>query len=297
MNSMSPAPPAPPAKRRGLGRGLDALLQGSGSPETPAGDIGVRQLRLFELHPSAVQPRSRFEETDLEQLTNSIREQGIVQPLIVTPDPKGGFIIVAGERRWRAARRAGLESVPAVVRQVRDERHLLELALVENLQRADLNPLEEAEAYQALHRDFELSQEEIAQRVGKGRPTIANSLRLLKLSEPVRDLLRSGAMTPGQARPLLAIEDPEAQERWAERAVREGLTARQLEKFMAAKAPAPPKLPRKPVEPNTAAAADRLTQHLSAKVEIHRRRKGGEIRIRFHNEEELIRLYERIVED
>lgn len=285
----------PPVKRRGLGRGLDALLSGGGEP--PPVESGIRQLRLFELHPSAMQPRSRFDEPDLEQLANSIREQGIVQPLIVTPDPKGGFIIVAGERRWRAARRAGLETVPAVVREVRDERHLLELALVENLQRADLNPLEEAEAYLALHRDFELSQEDIARRVGKGRPTIANSLRLLKLSPAVREFLRNGSLTPGQARPLLSVEDAEAQERWAERAVREGLTARQLEKFMASKAPAPAKLPRRAPEPNTAAAAERLTQHLSAEVNIHRRRKGGEIRIRFHNEEDLIRLYERIVAD
>jgi ParB family chromosome partitioning protein len=295
---MTTPPASPPNKRRGLGRGLDALL-----PNAPAGEPhignegGVRQLRLFELHPSTVQPRTRFEETDLEQLADSIREQGIVQPLIVTPDPKGGFIIVAGERRWRAARRAGLESVPAVVREVRDERHLLELALVENLQRADLNALEEAEAYHALHQDFGLSQEDIAQRVGKGRPTVANSLRLLKLSPGVRELLRSGQLTAGQARPLLAVGDPETQERWGDRAVREGLTARQLEKFMGAKAEVAAKasVPKRGPDANTAAAAERMTQHLATKVEIARRRKGGEIRIRFHDEEELIRLFERIV--
>jgi ParB family chromosome partitioning protein len=294
---MTTTPAGPTNKRRGLGRGLDALLPATTAADPQlAAEAGVRQLRLFELHPSAVQPRTRFEETDLEQLADSIREQGIVQPLIVTPDPKGGFIIVAGERRWRAARRAGLESVPAVVREVRDERHLLELALVENLQRADLNALEEAEAYHALHQDFGLSQEDIAQRVGKGRPTVANSLRLLKLSPGVREYLRRGELTAGQARPLLAIGDPEAQERWGERAVKEGLTARQLEKFMSAKAGvAKTAVPKRGPDANTAAAAERMTQHLATRVEIARRRKGGEIRIRFHDEEELIRLFERIV--
>jgi ParB family transcriptional regulator, chromosome partitioning protein len=276
-----------PTKRRGLGRGLDALLP----VDAPSQEAGVRQLKLFELHPSAVQPRTRFAESDLEQLADSIREQGIVQPLIVTPDPKGGFIIVAGERRWRAARRAGLESVPAVVRQVRDERHLLELALVENLQRSDLNALEEAEAYQALQRDFGLAQDDIAQRVGKSRPTITNSLRLLKLPLLVRELLRSGELSAGQARPLLTLGDPEAQEALARRAVAEGLSARQLETRVSAK-PSKSSAKKPKLEPNTVAAADRLTQLLSTRVEIRRAKRGGEIRLRFHDEEDLMRLYE-----
>lgn len=280
-----------PPKRRGLGRGLDALLPAA----EPSVETGVRQLKLFELHPSAVQPRTRFAESDLEQLTDSIREQGIVQPLIVTPDPKGGFIIVAGERRWRAARRAGLESVPAVVREVRDERHLLELALVENLQRSDLNALEEAEAYQALQRDFGLSQDDVAQRVGKSRPAVTNSLRLLKLPDFVRELLRSGELSAGQARPLLTLADLEAQEALARRAVAEGLSARQLETLVSGKSPKPGRKKVKIAEPNTAAAADRLTQRLSTRVEIRRGKRGGEIRVHFHDEEDLIRLYDLLV--
>lgn len=284
-----------PVKRRGLGRGLDALL---GEPTgDPNAATGLRQLRLFELHPSRVQPRTRFADDELEALADSIREQGIVQPLVVTPDPDGGFTIVAGERRWRAAGRAGLETVPVVVREVADDRQLLELALVENLQRSDLDPIEEAEAYQALQRDFGFSQEEIAKRVGKGRPTVANSLRILKLPTEILDLLRAGALSSGQARPLLSLGSKQAQIRLAQRAVKEGLTARQMEKAVgvAGELQAGGRRRKvKEVEPNTAAAAQKLTRRLQAPVEIHRRRAGGEIRIRFHNEEELIRLFERL---
>jgi ParB family chromosome partitioning protein len=286
-----------PLKRRGLGRGLDALF---GEPVAGAqAATGLRQLRLLELHPSRVQPRSRFEEGELEALAESIRAQGIVQPLVVTPDPDGGFTIVAGERRWRAAARAGLETVPVVVREVADDQQLLELALVENLQRSDLNPIEEAEAYQALQTDFGFSQEEIAKRVGKGRPTVANSLRLLKLPDEILDLLRAGGLTAGQARPLLSLGSQPAQVRLARRAVGEGLSARQMEKAVGATGEGAAKVRRRKkteIEPNTAAAAQKLTRKLQAPVEIRRRRAGGEIRIRFHNEEELIRLFERLSE-
>jgi ParB family transcriptional regulator, chromosome partitioning protein len=283
-----------PMKRRGLGRGLDALL---GEPATDApASTGLRQLRLFELHPSRVQPRARFEEAELEALADSIRAQGVVQPLIVTPDPSGGFTIVAGERRWRAAGRAGLETVPALVREVADDRQLLEIALVENLQRSDLNPIEEAEAYQALQRDFGFSQEEIAGRVGKGRPTIANSLRMLKLPDEILGFVRAGSLSAGQARPLLALGSEQQQLRLARRAVAEGLTARQMERAVGAVGGGdgkPRRRKKAEIEPNTAAAAERLTRKLQAPVEIRRRGAGGEIRIRFHNEEELIRLFER----
>lgn len=283
-----------PTKRRGLGRGLDALL-GDIAVDPPLA-AGLRQLRLFELHPSRLQPRARFEEAELQSLADSIRAQGVVQPLIVTPDPGGGFTIVAGERRWRAAAKAGLETVPALVRDVADDRQLLEIALVENLQRSDLNPIEEAEAYQALQRDFGFSQEEIAERVGKSRPTVANSLRMLKLPDEILDLLRAGSVSAGQARPLLALGSRQQQIRLARRAVAEGLTARQMERAVGAAGEGGSK-PRRSkkvgIEPNTAAAAERLTRRLQAPVEIHRRGAGGEIRIRFHNEEELIRLFER----
>jgi ParB family chromosome partitioning protein len=221
----------------------------------------------------------------------------VVQPLVVTPEGEGTYAIIAGERRWRAARRAGLEEVPVFIREVANDRELLELALVENLQRSDLNAVEEAEAYLALQEKFGLSQEEIATRVGKGRPTVANSLRLLKLPEEIRELLRGGQLTAGQARPLLAIETPEEQIELALRAVREGLSAREMERLVAAPAAeASKKKPARPVEVHTAAAQEKLTRRLQTKVEIRRRGKGGLLQIHFHSEEELMRLYDELME-
>ncbi len=273
-------------KRRGLGRGLSALL--------PA-DEGVRALPIDKLQPSRQQPRSSFDDGGLDDLAASIRAQGVIQPLIVTPSGAGGYTIVAGERRWRAARRAGLKVVPVVVRQVRDDRQQLELALVENLQRADLNPMEEAEAFRSLQESFGLSHEEIAERVGRARPAVTNTLRLLKLPSAVQDMLRSGQLTAGQARPMLALDDPEAILRMAERAVTEGLSARALEALAGAalaRTGVRKKRKPKPAEPHAAAAAERLTQLLQTKVAIDRRRRGGQIRIQFHSEEELMRLYD-----
>jgi len=213
------------ARKRGLGRGLDALIEkAEAKPEEP-----VNTLPLDRLHPNRFQPRSHFDEAAIEDLVASIRAQGVIQPLVVTPEGDG-YAIIAGERRWRAARKAGLETVPVVVREVADDRELLELALVENLQRSDLNPVEEAEAYAALQDKFGLSQETVATRVGKARTTVTNALRLLRLPEEVRELLREGQLTAGQARPLLGLATPEEQILLAERAVREGLSARDLER-------------------------------------------------------------------
>jgi len=273
-------------RRRGLGRGLDALLGG----EEP-----VRALPVDGLRPSRVQPRASFDEEGLAELAASIRAQGVVQPIVVTPDGAGGYTIVAGERRWRAARQAGLETVPVVVREVASEQELLELALIENLQRTDLNPLEEAEAYRALQDRFGLSHEEIAVRVGKSRPAVSNTLRLLKLPPEVQELLRAGQLTAGQARPLLALESAEEQVELARRAVAQGLSARELE-ARAGVEPRPRARAAPPVEPNAAAAAERLTQRLQTRVDIVRRRRGGEVRIHFHSEEELIRLYELLMQ-
>ncbi|MGE0641861.1 MAG: ParB/RepB/Spo0J family partition protein [Thermoanaerobaculia bacterium] len=279
-------------KRKGLGRGLSALIS------SDEGE-GVRSLPLTQIHPNRNQPRSRFDETGLEELAASIRTQGLIQPLIVSPTGKGTYTLVAGERRWRAAQRAGLAVVPVVVRQVKDDRELLELALVENLQRADLNPIEEAEAYRSLAESFGMSQEEIADRVGKARPAVSNTLRLLRLPPEIQDLLRSGELTQGQARPLLAVADTDEQLRLAMRAVREGLTARSMEALAGGEAPERKKRGRraaKPVEPHAAAAAERLTRALHTKVEIERRGKGGVIRIHFHSEEELIGLFDRLTD-
>jgi ParB family chromosome partitioning protein len=274
-------------KKRGLGRGLSALI---------ATDEGVRSLPVTQIQPNRLQPRTEFDEAGIEELAASIRAQGMIQPLIVSATEKGAYTIVAGERRWRAAQRAGLTVVPVVVRQVRDDRELLELALVENLQRADLNPMEESEAYRTLHESFGLSQEEIASRVGKARSAVANTLRLLKLPPAIQDFLRSGQLTAGQVRPLLAIDDSDRQLRLAERALREGLSARSMEEIAGGARKKTKKSARKHPEPHAAAAAERLTRELQTRVEIDRRGKGGTIRIHFHSEEELIRLYERITE-
>jgi ParB family chromosome partitioning protein len=284
-----------PLKRKGLGRGLDALLQRE-EPAAPAVPAPIQSLPVGQLKPNRFQPRTHFDEDAIEELAASIRSQGVVQPLVVSPDADGTYFIIAGERRWRASRRAGLEQVPVVVRQVADDRELLELALVENLQRSDLNALEEAEAYLALQEKFGLSQEDIAARVGKARTTVTNSLRLLRLPEEVQELLREGRLTAGQARPLLGLPSREAQITLADRAVREGLSARDLERLSSEPAREKPVKKPRPVEVNTAAAEEKLTRRLQTRVEIRRRGKGGILQIHFHSEEELMRLYDLMVE-
>jgi ParB family transcriptional regulator, chromosome partitioning protein len=288
------------SKKRGLGRGLDALLGPTEEPaELPLAPMRevVDRLPIARLTPNRFQPRTSFDESGLDELAESIRTQGIVQPLVVTPEADGTYSIVAGERRFRAAQRAGLAEVPVVVRSGLDDRSRLELALVENLQRADLNPLEEAEAYQVLQETFALSQEEVATRVGKARPTVANALRLLKLPEEVRDLLREGKLTAGQARPLLALATAEEQVALALRAVRQGLSAREIERLTSAPHPAAkPAPPPTPVEVHAAAAAETLTRRLQTRVEIRRKGKGGLLQLHFHSEEELMRLYDLLME-
>ena len=204
---------------------------------------------------------------------------------------------VAGERRFRAARLAGLEQVPVVVREAGADSSWLELALVENLQRTDLNPIEEAEAYQALRDRFGFTQDQIAQRVGKGRPSVTNALRLLRLPAAVLDLLRGGALTAGQARPLVGLDDPRRQTELARRAAEEGLSAREVEALVAAAAPG--EKPRRKAPPaldaNSQAAQERLTRLLQTRVEIRRRGKAGTVRIHFHSEDELMRLFDRMV--
>jgi ParB family chromosome partitioning protein len=282
-----------------LGRGLDALLGGqpiSLDPKEGAAPPGLTALPIDQLEPNRFQPRSFFDESGLDDLAESIRSQGVVQPLVVTPKGDGRYTIIAGERRWRASRRAGLDSVPVVVREVTDDRQMLEMALVENVQRADLNSIEEAEAYRTLSENFELSQEEIAARVGKGRTTITNSLRLLRLPEEIQDLIREGSLTAGQARPLLAIPDKGRQIEIAERAVAEGLTARDLEKLAAAPKESGKKKKKQELDVHTRAAVEKLTRALQTKVDIKRRKRGGTLQIHFSNEDELIRLYERMIE-
>lgn len=290
-------------KKGGLGRGLGALIQekserpaepAAESRVTPAEPASPTVLPIDQLQPNRLQPRTRFDDDQLAELAESIRAQGIIQPLVVAATGEGGYLIVAGERRWRAARRAGLLEVPVVIREVSGDRHLLELALVENLQREDLNPIEEAEALLALQ-GFGLQHEEIATRVGKSRSAVSNSLRLLRLPEDVRDLMRSGALTAGQARPLLGLASEEAQVALAERAVSENLSARDLERITAEpqKEAEPKAVKAKPqIDGNTAAALETLTRKLQTRIEIRRRGKGGQLQVHFHSEEELMRLYD-----
>jgi ParB family chromosome partitioning protein len=273
------------ARKRALGRGLNDLL----GEETP----DVTTLPIERLRPNRLQPRSVFDAEDLASLVRSIQSQGIVQPLVVSPLEGGAYMIVAGERRWRAAQQAGLDSVPVVVRRVESDRELLEMALVENLQREDLNPLEEAMAYRRLQDDFGLNQEEIAARVGKGRSTISNALRLLLLPGAIQQLLAEGTLTAGQARPLLAIEGPARQIQLAKKAAAGRLNARQLE-ALAAGGESTRVAPV--VDPDTVAAAERLTRKLQTRVEIRRSGKGGTLRITFHSEEELMRLFELLIQ-
>ncbi len=267
--------------KSGLGRGLNTLLQIEEAPNT---------LPVDQLTPNRWQPRSLFDEEGLEELAQSIRAQGVIQPLVVTTRDGEAYTIVAGERRWRAARRAGLTEVPVVVREITGDRELLELALVENVQRADLNPMEEAEAYRSLQESFGLSHKEMGSRVGRGRVAVTNALRLLNLPEGIQDAIRSGQLTAGQARPLLSLEDPERQLALGRRAVREGLSARQLEAMVRPGAKKGRKAPKQ--EPHASAAAEKLTRRLQTKVEIKRKGKGGTLRLHFHSEEELMRLYE-----
>jgi ParB family transcriptional regulator, chromosome partitioning protein len=276
-------------RRKGLGRGLDALIR-----DEPAARPGPATLPVDKLRPNRHQPRSRFDEAGLEELAESIRAQGVIQPIVAVPDNAGGYTIVAGERRWRAAQRAGLAEVPVVLRQPAGDRELLELALVENLQRTDLDPVEEAEAYRALTATFGMTQQEVASRVGKARTTVTNTLRLLDLPAEVLDLLRDGALTAGQARPLLSLADAERQVALARRAVDEGLSARELERLTqpSEKAEPPEAKGKPPKDVHTAAAEERLTRRLQTPVDIRRRGGRGTVSIHFHSEEELMRLFD-----
>jgi ParB family chromosome partitioning protein len=276
-------------KRKALGKGLSALLP---EPE-PASPAGPTEVALDRLEPNPYQPRSSMDPARLAELSASIRETGLVQPILVRPRGER-FQIIAGERRWRAAQAAGLTSVPVTVRDVPDGQ-VLELALVENVQREELAALEEAQAFQRLQSEFRLTQEEIARRVGRERSTIANALRLLRLPRDVRDLVSAGRLDAGHARALLALERAEDQVALGEEAARRGLSVREVERRVAqARAPrAPSGAPRK--DANTRAAEERLRSSLGTRVAITRRGRGGTLRIAFGSESELQRLFELLV--
>ena len=213
------------AKQRGLGKGLDALFADNNTAESE----GAVSLKLTEIEPNRGQPRKRFDEEALAQLAESIREHGVIQPLLVKPLTNGSYQLVAGERRWRAARMAGLSEVPVIIKDL-SEQETMEIALIENLQREDLNPIEEALGYEELMNTFGFTQDQVAKRVGRSRSAVANALRLTGLPEAVLPLVEDGTLSAGHARALLAFEDEEAIVETAELAVKKGLTVRDLEK-------------------------------------------------------------------
>jgi ParB family transcriptional regulator, chromosome partitioning protein len=279
-------------KRKALGKGLSALLPDpEEAPSTPTADTAT-EAPVTSLEPNPFQPRSAMDPVRLAELAASIRESGVVQPILVRRHGER-YQIIAGERRWRAAQQAGLATVPIVLRDVADDR-LLELALVENIQRQELSPLEEAQAFHRLQEELRLTQEEVARKVGRDRTTITNTLRLLRLPREVRDLLQSGALDAGHGRALLALEKAEEQVALGREAARKGLSVREVERRVAQmRAPRPRAAPAR--DANTRAAEERLRAVLGTRVEIARRGRGGQVRIAFNSEAELSRLFEALV--
>ncbi len=278
-------------KRPALGRGLSALI-----PDAPAPAVNERSLDVDSdrLRPNKFQPRTTMDEGKIEELARSIRSNGIIQPIVVRRVEEG-YEIIAGERRWRAAQRAGLLKVPVVVRDIPEER-LLAVALIENIQREDLNPLEEAHAYRRLADEYHLTQEQIADAVGKDRSSVANYLRLLKLPQEVRANVGSGALSMGHARALLGLPDEASQLRVSRDVLAKDLSVRETEALV-----------RKGTQPaavktaaekdvHTRAAEERLRFALGSRVRIARKRKGGRIEIDFASEEELQRIFEALTD-
>jgi ParB family chromosome partitioning protein len=292
--SRSPGAPAEEEdmaeKRPALGRGLSALI-----PEAPEAREVSFEVDLDLLSPNSFQPRAQFDDERLEELAQSIKTHGVIQP-IVARRRENAYEIVAGERRWRAAQRAGLLRVPVVIRDVPDEK-LLETALIENIQRENLNPIDEAQAYRRLAEEFHLTQDQIATAVGKDRSSVANYLRLLKLAEPVREEVARGTLQMGHARALLGLEDPGQQVDAARAVVERGLSVRHTEALVrrvVAPAAHMPIVARPPTDVHTRQAEEKLRFALGTRVRIVRKGSGGHIEIDFGSEDELHRLYEQL---
>jgi len=277
------------AKRTGLGRGLETLI-----PTAPVGetDTGFEMVSVDDISPNPAQPRSRFDDEALEELAASLKEVGVLQPIVVTRG-ESGYVLIAGERRWRAARRAGLRVIPAVLRGSAGDSTLVE-ALVENVQRQDLTPLEEAHAYQQLLENYGMNQEQVASRVGKSRPTISNTLRLLQLPDDVQEMVDGGELSAGHARALVGLEDEKYAIHLAKKAVADGWSVRQMEEAVRHRKGMTPK-PRegvrqlRPVE--IIELEKRLSDRLGAKVKISYRNEKGKLEIGFGSLEELEHIY------
>jgi ParB family chromosome partitioning protein len=285
-------------QKKALGRGLGALIpsrpvETAPAPAAPAG-TGLAEVPIEQISPNPYQPRKTFNDASIEELSRSVKEHGIIQPLVVTKTGDNKYRLIAGERRFRAAQKAGLATVPVVVKETMTDGDVLQVALIENIQREDLNPIEEAYAYHQLHEEFALTQEEISKRVGKERSTVANFLRLMRLPDPVKKLLASGQLSMGHARAILAVEPARKQEQLAERVVKRNLNVRQTE-MLAAEASPKPEQAEKEKDIFTRDAEEKLARTLRTKVEIDRKRRGGVIHLRFGSEDELIRIVEELM--
>jgi ParB family chromosome partitioning protein len=283
-------------KRPALGKGLSALI-----PDAPESSRSApTEVDVDLISPNEYQPRQRPDDVRLDELAQSIKTNGVIQPIVVHK-VAGGYRIIAGERRWRAAQRAGLTRVPVYIKEVAPgkEAQLLEMALIENIQREDLNPIDEAAAYEKLSTEFKMTQEEIAAAVGKDRSSVANHLRLLKLPQEVRAEVAGGRLSMGHARALLAVSDDAAQRQVARQVIAQNLSVRETEALV--KRPGTPALgERKPPaaagnDVNTRAAEERLRLNLGTRVRIVRRGKGGKIEVDFTTDDELQRLFERLM--
>ncbi len=282
-------------KRIALGKGLDALI-----PEwKPTEGKNLIYCGIEEIRPNPHQPRKHFDEAKLQELSDSIKEKGILEPLLVRK-VSDGYELIVGERRWRAAQKAGLKEVPVLIKEF-DERTALEISLIENLQREDLNPIEEAEAYQRLIEEFHLSHEALSVRIGKDRTTITNALRLLKLPPEIKEHLLQNRLSPGHARAILSLEDQEKQKQLCQLILQKGLSVREAE-ALAKKWSGKPK--KKPVEKTQddlklqlASLQDSLRRHLGTKVRIHSKGKRGKIEIEYYSHEDLERIVEAILKN
>ncbi len=284
------------SEKKRLGKGLGALI-----PEVMESSVETSEISLERIKPNPFQPRSEFNDEKLKELAASIREHGVLQAVVVSPEEDGdSFTLVVGERRCRAARLAGLSAVPAVVKPV-DRKTMLEVALIENLQREDLNPVEEAMAYRRLMQEYNYTQEELAHRIGRSRPSIANSVRLLSLPDKVLESLARHEMTPGQARPLLAISDPDKQQETATLIMQKGLSAREAEKMatnISARGDKKKEEDRDQEIENDPLQAEiqlQIQRSLGTKVRIRPGKNGGIIEIFYYGEEDLERLVSKLL--
>lgn len=276
--------------KKGLGKGLDALISSTNALDESSGSL--LELKINDVEPNSDQPRKIFDQEKLETLSQSIREHGVVQPIIVRKEGSR-YIIVAGERRWRASKMAGLKTIPVVIKDL-STREVMEIALIENLQREDLNPIEEAEAYQKLMDEFGLTQEDVARVVGKSRAAVANSVRLLSLEIDVQEMLTDGRLTSGHARTLITLNDPKRQKELASQIIEKGLNVRETERLASREDRKVP-VKKKAVVKN-AAEVENLTEILrrifGTKIDLQRGKDKGKIVIEYYSEEEFDRIIE-----